>query len=206
MFGLSLWQILIVVVIAFLVFGVGGFKRIGRSAGQRVRDTGSGIKGAAAELQDSYAQTPDTESAAYRAARTGREKASEGATLAIESAKEAREGIAGAVDDAKSGAAGEDPQTAIGRAARAVGDSARDVRAGLAGEDADPETAAGRAARGISDTARARVEMLGDGAREFKAGLDGQPEPVATEIAALPAGDPPAEAPPADETPPEERA
>jgi len=196
-FGLSLWQILIVVVIAFVLFGAGGFKRMGRKAGQRMRDTGSGIKSAAGELQSSYASEADPDSAAFRAARAGREKATEGATLAVEAAKEARQEIAGAVDDARSSAGGAEPQTAIGKAARAVGDSARDVRAGLTeGESADPQTAAGRAARGISETAKARVEMIGDGAREFQAGLEGRPEPVATEVAELGPGTP--SEPPAD--------
>ena len=94
MFGLSLWQILIVVAIGFLVFGVGGSKKLFRRGANRVKDTGEAVKGAAAELQSSYTAPVDENSAAFRAARTGREKATEGATAAIEAAKEAREEIA----------------------------------------------------------------------------------------------------------------
>ncbi|MFM9125812.1 MAG: twin-arginine translocase TatA/TatE family subunit, partial [Actinomycetota bacterium] len=125
MFGLSLWQILIVVAIGFLVFGVGGSKKLFRRGANRVKDTGDAVKGAAAELQSSYSAPVDENSAAYRAARTGREKATEGATAAIEAAKEAREEIAGLADDAKASAGGAEPQTAIGRAAKSVGDTAR---------------------------------------------------------------------------------
>lgn len=205
MFGLSLWQILIVVAIGFLVFGVGGSKKLFRRGANRVKDTGDAVKGAAAELQSSYTAPADENSAAYRAARTGREKATEGATAAIEAAKEAREEIAGLADDAKASAGGAEPQTAIGRAAKSVGDTARDVRAGVAAGDEDgeayePQTKIGKAAQSAKEAASARVEMLGETAQEFRAGVEGQPAPEA-----VPAPEEPAALPAADE-PPGERA
>lgn len=203
MFGLSLWQILIVVAIGFLVFGVGGSKKLFRRGANRVKDTGDAVKGAAAELQSSYSAPVDENSAAYRAARTGREKATEGATAAIEAAKEAREEIAGLADDAKASAGGAEPQTAIGRAAKSVGDTARDVRAGVAagddeGEAYEPQTTIGKAAQSAKEAASQRVGMLGETAQEFRAGIEGEPAPepapAAEEPAALPAADePPAE-------------
>ena len=203
MFGLSLWQILIVVAIGFLVFGVGGSKKLFRRGANRVKDTGEAVKGAAAELQSSYTAPADENSAAYRAARTGREKATEGATAAIEAAKEAREEIAGLADDARASAGGAEPQTAVGRAAKSVSETARDVRAGVAAGDEDgeayePQTKLGKAAQSAKEAASARVEMIGETAQEFRAGVEGEPAPEAApateEPAALPAADePPAE-------------
>ena len=199
MFGLSPVHILIVVVIGFLVFGVGGSKKLFRRGADRVKETGGGIKGAATELQASFGEEPDENSAVYRATVAGREKATEGATIALEAAKEARNEMSGLVDDARAGATGEEPQTAIGRAARSVTDTARDVRAGVAGDDAaehEPQTAIGKAAKTVGDTAKARVDMLSETATEFKAGVDGAPPaeaaPPAAEPAALPAADEPA--------------
>lgn len=202
MFGLSLWQILIVVVIGFLVFGVGGSKKLFRRGANRVKDTGEAVRGAAAELQSSYTAPADENSAAYRAARTGREKATEGATAAIEAAKEAREEIAGLADDAKASAGGAEPQTAIGRAAKSVGDTARDVRAGVAGDDEaegyEPQTKIGKAAQSAKEAASARVEMLGETAQEFRAGIEGEPAPEAAAAAEEPAALPAADEPPAE--------
>jgi len=204
MFGLTPIQILIVVVIGFLVFGVGGSKKLFRRGANRVKDTGGGIKGAATELQASLGAEADENSAIYRATVAGREKATEGATIALEAAKEARDEVAGLAEDARAGATGEEPQTAIGRAARSVSDTARDVRAGITSdEDAEhePQTALGKAAKSVGDSAKARVDMLGETASEFAAGIEGAPAveatPSATEPAALPAADdsPPA-APP----------
>ncbi len=204
MFGLTPIQILIVVVIGFLVFGVGGSKKLFRRGANRVKDTGGGIKGAATELQASLGEEADENSAIYRATVAGREKATEGATIALEAAKEARDEVAGLAEDARAGATGAEPQTAIGRAARSVSDTARDVRAGImSDEDAEhePQTALGKAAKSVGDSAKARVDMLGDTASEFAAGIEGAPAveatPSATEPAALPAADdsPPA-APP----------
>ena len=202
MFGLSPVHILIVVVIGFLVFGVGGSKKLFRRGADRVKETGGGIKGAATELQASFAEEPDQNSAVYRATVAGREKATEGATIAIEAVKEARNEVAGLVDDARAGATGDEPQTAIGRAARSVGDTARDVRAGVAGNEGsehEPQTMIGKAAKSVGDTAKARVDMLGETAAEFKAGVDGVPAAEtaapAAEPAALPAAD--EQAPPA---------
>ncbi len=204
MFGLTPIQILIVVVIGFLVFGVGGSKKLFRRGANRVKDTGGGIKGAATELQASLGEEADENSAIYRATVAGREKATEGATIALEAAKEARDEVPGLAEDARAGATGEEPQTAIGRAARSVSDTARDVRAGITSdEDAEhePQTALGKAAKSVGDSAKARVDMLGDTASEFAAGIEGAPAveatPSATEPAALPAADdsPPA-APP----------
>jgi Sec-independent protein translocase protein TatA len=201
-FGLSLWQILIVVAIGFLVFGVGGSKKLFRRGANRVKDTGDAVKGAAAELQSSYTAPADENSAAYRAARTGREKATEGATAAIEAAKEAREEIAGLADDAKASAGGAEPQTAIGRAAKSVGDTARDVRAGVAGDDEaegyEPQTKIGKAAQSAKGAASARVEMLGETAQEFRAGIEGEPAPEAAAPADEPAALPAADEPPAE--------
>lgn len=203
MFGLSLWQILIVVAIGFLVFGVGGSKKLFRRGANRVKDTGEAVKGAAAELQASYTAPADENSAAFRAARTGREKATEGATAAIEAAKEAREEIAGLADDAKASAGGAEPQTAVGRAAKSVGDTARDVRAGVAagdedGEGYEPQTKIGKAAQSAKEAASARVEMLGETAQEFRAGVEGQPAPEAAPAAEEPAALPAADEPPAE--------
>ncbi|MSO46987.1 MAG: twin-arginine translocase TatA/TatE family subunit [Thermoleophilia bacterium] len=193
MFGLTPIQILIVVVIGFLVFGVGGSKKLFRRGTKRVKDTGSSIKGAAAELQTSFGEEADENSAVYRAAKASREKAAEGATVAIEAAKEARDEVAGLADDARAGATGEEPQTAIGRAARSVSDTARDVRAGVVGADDgehEPQTAIGKAAKAVGDTAKARVDMLGETAAEFAAGVEGVPvvEPPSSEAAAAEAG------------------
>lgn len=194
MFGLSPVHILIVVVIGFLVFGVGGSKKLFRRGADRVKETGGGIKGAATELQTSLAEEPDQDSTVYRTTVAGREKAAEGATIAIEAAKEARNEVAGLVDDARAGATGDEPQTAIGRAARSVGDTARDVRAGVAGDESsehEPQTTIGKAAKSVGDTAKARVDMLGETAAEFKAGVDGAPPVEAAAPAALPAADQP---------------
>lgn len=196
MFGLSLWQILIVVGIGFLIFGVGGTKKLARKATDRVKDTGSGIKGAAAELQSSYQSEADPNSAAYRAAQAGRQTATQGATLAVDAAKEARDGIAGIADDAKTSATGGDvePQTAVGRATKAIADSARDVRASVDTDGAhEPETRLGKAAQSVSETAKARVDMLGETASEFKAGVEGAPVEAPAEAPALPKPDAPAD-------------
>ena len=201
MFGLSPVHILVVVVIGFLVFGVGGSKKLFRRGADRVKETGGGIKGAATELQASLGEEADENSAVYRATVAGREKAAEGATIALEAAKEARDEVAGLADDARAGATGEEPQTAIGRAARSVSDTARDVRAGITSDEDvehEPQTALGKAAKSVGDSAKSRVDMLGETAAEFKAGVEGVPAPEATpspaEPAALPAAD--------DSTPP----
>ena len=201
MFGLTPIQLLIVVVIGFLVFGVGGSKKLFRRGANRVKDTGGGIKGAATELQASLGEEVDENSAIYRATVAGREKATEGATIALEAAKEARDEVAGLADDARAGATGEEPQTAVGRAARSVSDTARDVRAGITSDDDtehEPQTTLGKAAKSVGDSAKARVDMLGETASEFAAGIEGAPAgedtPVAAEPAALPAAD--------DSTPP----
>ena len=201
MFGLTPIQILIVVAIGFLVFGVGGSKKLFRRGANRVKDTGGGIKGAATELQASLGEEVDENSAIYRATVAGREKATEGATIALEAAKEARDEVAGLADDARAGATGEEPQTAVGRAARSVSDTARDVRAGITSDDDtehEPQTTLGKAAKSVGDSAKARVDMLGETASEFAAGIEGAPAgedtPVAAEPAALPAAD--------DSTPP----
>ncbi len=199
MFGLTIWQILIVVAIGFLIFGVGGTKKLARRATGRVKDTGQGIKGAAGELQASWNAEADPDSAAYRAAQSGRQTATHGATVAIEAAKEARDGIAGMAGDAKSSVGGAEPQTGVGRAARAIGDTARDVAAGVVeDEDHTPQTKVGKAAQSVSETAKARVGMLGETASEFRAGIDGVPEaaPAAPEAPALPAGETPPPAQP----------
>lgn len=196
MFGLTPIQILIVVVIGFLVFGVGGSKKLFRRGANRVKETGGGIKGAATELQASLGEEADENSAIYRATVAGREKATEGATIALDAAKEARDEVAGLADDARAGAKGEEPQTAIGRAARSVSDTARDVRAGITSDDDaehEPQTAIGKAAKSVGDSAKARVDMLGETASEFAAGIEGAPAaeatPSATEPAELPAAD-----------------
>ena len=196
MFGLTPIQLLIVVVIGFLVFGVGGSKKLFRRGANRVKDTGGGIKGAATELQASLGEEVDENSAIYRATVAGREKATEGATIALDAAKEARDEVAGLADDARAGATGEEPQTAIGRAARSVSDTARDVRAGITSDDDtehEPQTALGKAAKSVGDSAKARVDMLGETASEFAAGIEGAPAaeatPSATEPAELPAAD-----------------
>ncbi len=190
MFGLTLWQIGIVIVIGFLVFGIGGSKKLFRRAGGRIKDTGSGIKGAALELQTSFGEEADENSAIYRTTKAGREKASEGATIAMDAAKEARSELGNLVDDARAGATGQDPQTAIGRAARSVSASAQDMRAAI-GEGSDqhePQTVLGKATKTAGETAKAHVGLLGEAATEFRAGVEGTPaaEP-ATAATALPA-------------------
>ena len=199
MFGLTLWQILIVVAIGFLVFGVGGTKKLLRRTGNRIKQTGQSVKGAAGELQANYNSEADSDSAMYRAASSGREKVTEGAALALDVAKEAREEIASIADDARGTVGGAEPQTAVGRAARAVTDSARDVRAGVVGDDGgeeyQPQTALGKAAKSASETAKARVDMLSETASEFRAGIEGVPAAetaAATETPALPAVEEPA--------------
>ncbi len=203
MFGLTLWQIGIVIVIGFLVFGIGGSKKLFRRAGDRVKDTGSGIKGAAQELQASFGEEADENSAVYRTTKAGREKASEGATIALDAAKEARSELANLVDDARAGATGADPQTAIGRAARSVSASAQDMRAAVgAGSDQhEPQTALGKATKTAGETAKAHVGLLGEAATEFRAGVEGTPVvESATAAAALPAaaGPDPEDAPAPD--------
>ncbi len=190
MFGLTLWQIGIVIVIGFLVFGIGGSKKLFRRAGGRIKDTGSGIKGAALELQTSFGEEADENSAVYRTTKAGREKVSEGATIAMDAAKEARSELGNLVDDARAGATGQDPQTAIGRAARSVSASAQDMRAAI-GEGSDqhePQTVLGKATKTAGETAKAHVGLLGEAATEFRAGVEGTPaaEP-ATATTALPA-------------------
>jgi|GEM_PF-2049652 len=205
MFGLTLWQIGIVVVIGFLVFGVGGSKKLFRRAGDRIKDTGSGIKGAAQELQTSFGEEADENSAVYRTTKAGREKASEGAAIALDAAKEARSELTNLVDDARAGATGQDPQTAIGRAARSVSASAQDMRAAI-GEGSDqhePQTTLGKATKTAGETAKAHVGLLGEAATEFRAGVEGTPaaEPE-TAPAALPAAaGPETAAPPETATP-----
>ena len=204
MFGLSPVHILLVVVVGFLIFGVGGSKKLFRKSADRVKDTGAGIKGAAQELQASMQEEANTDSAIYQATVAGKEKAQSVGTSALEAAKEARDGVASLTDDAKSSAAGAEPQTAIGRATRAVTDSARDIRDGVTIDEHEPQSALGKAAKTAGDAAKSRVEMLGDTATAFKEGVEGQPAPDAAEAAALPAPeaapaavDPPA--PPADQ-------
>lgn len=200
--SLSPWHIALVVVVGFLIFGVGGSKKLFRKGANRVKDTGAGIKGAAQELQTSMAEEADTDSTIYQATVAGREKAAAVGTSALEAAKEAREEVAGMADDAKASAAGAEPQTTVGRAVRAVGDSARDIRAGVTEEEHEPQSALGKAAKTAGDAAKARVDMLGETATAFKEGVEGAPESAAAagEPAALaPAPDPPAaDAPPAD--------
>ncbi len=190
MFGLTLWQIGIVIVIGFLVFGIGGSKKLFRRAGGRIKDTGSGIKGAALELQTSFGEEADENSAVYRTTKAGREKVSEGATIAMDAAKEARSELGNLVDDARAGATGQDPQTAIGRAARSVSASAQDMRAAI-GEGSDqhePQTTLGKATKTAGETAKAHVGLLGEAATEFRAGVEGTPAAEsATAAAALPA-------------------
>ena len=176
--ALSPWHIALVVVIAFLVFGVSGFKKIGRKSADRVKDTGQGIKGAAQELQSSYQEPANTDSAIYQTTKAGREKAAELGTSALDAAKEARDEVANMAEDAKGAAGGAEPQTAVGRAARAAGDAARDMRAGVTDAEHDPESSLGKAAKSVGDAAKARVDMLGETATEFKAGVDGEPPAV----------------------------
>ena len=92
--ALSPWHIALVVVIAFLVFGVSGFKKIGRKSADRVKDTGQSLKGAAQELQSSYQEPANTDSAIYQTTKAGREKAAELGTSALDAAKEARDEVA----------------------------------------------------------------------------------------------------------------
>ena len=193
--SLSPWHILLVVVVAFLVFGVSGFKKIGRKSADRVKDTGQGLKGAAQELQASYAEPANTDSTIYQTTKAGREKAAELGTTALDAAKEARDEVAAMADDAKASAGGAEPQTAAGRAARAVGDTARDMRSGMTDAEHEPQSTLGKAAKSAGDAAKARVDMLGETANEFKAGVDGAPAEAAAEPAAVEA--PAADAPPA---------
>ena len=199
----SPWHILLIVAVGFLIFGVGGSKKLFKRAGGRIKETGQGIKGAAAELQAGFNDEVDEDSKAFRAARAGREKAAAGAAVAVDAAKEARAEIANLTDDARGAARGEEPETAIGRAARAVSDTARDVRAGALGDEAehDPQTLLGKAAKSVSETAKARVDMLGETAAGFREGLDGvtpvEPAPPVAEAPALPPAEP--TAPPTDQ-------
>jgi Sec-independent protein translocase protein TatA len=207
----SPWHIALVVVVGFLIFGVGGSKKLFRKGANRVKDTGSGIKGAALELQTSMGEEANTDSAIYQATVAGKEKAAAVGTSALDAAKEAREGVASLADDAKSSAGGSEPQTAVGRATRAVADSARDIREGVTNEEHEPQSTLGKAAKGAGDAAKSRVEMLGDTAQAFKEGVEGQPEPVASaDPAALPAAAPappvdPAGPPPVEPPPPADR-
>ncbi len=190
--SLSPWHIALVVVIGFLIFGVGGSKKLFRKGADRVKDTGSGIKGAAQELQTSFNEEANTDSAIYQATRSGKEKAAAVGTSALDAAKEARDGVASLTDDAKSSAGGADPQTAIGRATRAVTDSARDIREGVTNEEHEPQSTLGKAAKTAGDAAKSRVDMLGDTATAFKEGVEGQPAAEVEPPAALPAPDAPA--------------
>jgi Sec-independent protein translocase protein TatA len=199
--SLSPWHIALVVVVGFLIFGVGGSKKLFRKGANRVKDTGSGIKGAAQELQASMAEEANTDSTIYQATVAGKEKAAAVGNSALEAAKEAREGVAGLADDAKSSAGGAEPQTAVGRATRAVTDSARDIREGVTNDEHEPQSSLGKAAKSAGDAAKARVEMLGDTANAFKEGVEGQPAPEAAADAALPAPDAP-DALPAPDAPP----
>ena len=96
-----------------------------------------------------------------------------------------RDDLAGLADDAKSSAGGAEPQTAIGRATRAVTDSARDIREGVTNEEHEPQSSLGKAAKTAGDAAKARVDMLGDTANAFKEGVEGQPAAEAAADAAL---------------------
>lgn len=200
--ALSPWHILLVVVIAFLVFGVGGFKKLGRKGAERVKDTGAGLKGAAQELQGAYNEPANTDSAIYQTTKAGREKAADLGTSALDAAKEARDEVAGMADDARQAAGGAEPQTAVGRAARATADAARDVRAGVTDADHEPESKLGRAAKSAGDAAKARADMLGDTAAEFRAGVEGAPAAADAPAVEAPAADaPPAEPPAAPSEP-----
>ena len=197
MFGLSPVHILLVVVVGFLIFGVGGSKKLFRKSADRVKDTGAGIKGAAQELQTSFNEEANTDSAIYQATVAGKEKAQAVGNSALDAAKEARDGVASLADDAKSSATGAEPQTA-------VGDGTRGATDGVTNEEHEPQSALGKAAKSAGDAAKSRVDMLGDTATAFKEGVEGQPAPAADEAAALPAADaaPAAEAPsapPADQ-------
>ena len=196
--ALSPWHIALVVLIAFLVFGVSGFKKIGRKSADRVKDTGQGLKGAAQELQASYQEPANTDSTIYQTTKASREKAAELGTTALDAAKEARDEVAAMADDARSSAGGAEPQTAAGRAARAVGDTARDMRAGMTDAEHEPESSLGKAAKAAGDAAKARVDMLGETANEFKAGVDGEPAPVEAPAEPAAVEAPPADAPPAE--------
>ena len=188
--ALSPWHILLVVAVAFIVFGVGGFKRIGRRSVDQVKATGEGLKGAAQELQSSYSAPVDESSAIYQTTKAGREKAAAAGASALEAAKEAREGIAGIADDTRSAVGGAEPQTAVGRAAQSVADTARDVRSGVSDGDHEPQSALGKAAKTAGDAAKARVDMLGDTASAFKDGIEGV-APAEPADPALPAGEQP---------------
>ncbi|MGI9117459.1 MAG: hypothetical protein ACR2JV_07470 [Gaiellales bacterium] len=196
MFGLSPVHILLVVIVGFLIFGVGGSKKLFRKGADRVKDTGTGIKGAAQELQTSFNEEANEDSAIYQATRAGKEKAAAVGTSALDAAKEARDEVAGLADDARASAGGAEPQTAVGRAARAVGESARDIRSGVAEDDHEPQSALGKAAKSAGDAAKSRVDMLGETATAFKEGVEGEPAP---DSAALPAPETPASEPPAPE-------
>lgn len=190
MSALSPWHILLIVAVAFVVFGVGGFKRIGRRGVDQVKATGEGLKGAAQELQSSYAAPADEDSAIYQATRVGREKAAAAGASALEAAKEAREGIAGIADDTRSAVGGAEPQTAVGRAAQTVAETARDVRAGVSDAEHEPQSALGKAAKTAGEAAKSRVDMLGDTANAFKEGVDGA-APAEAADPALPAAEQP---------------
>ena len=97
--SLSPWHIALVVVVGFLIFGVGGSKKLFRKGANRVKDTGSGIKGAAQELQTSMGEEANTDSAIYQATVAGKEKAAAVGTSALDAAKEARESVASLADD-----------------------------------------------------------------------------------------------------------
>lgn len=195
--SLSPWHILLVVVVAFLVFGVGGFKKLGRKGAERVKDTGAGIKGAAQELQGAYNEPANTDSAIYQTTKAGREKAADLGTSALDAAKEARDEVAGMADDARQAAGGAEPQTAVGRAARAAGDAARDVRAGVTDAEHEPSSKLGRAAKSAGDAAKARADMLGETAAEFRAGVEGEAPAVEAAAEAPAVEAPAADAPPA---------
>lgn len=206
--SLSPWHIALVVVVGFLIFGVGGSKKLFRKGANRVKDTGAGIKGAAQELQTSMGEEANTDSAIYQATVAGKEKAAAVGTSALEAAKEARESVAGLADDAKSSAGGAEPQTAIGRATRAVTDSARDIREGVTNEEHEPQSSLGKAAKTAGDAAKARVDMLGETANAFKEGVEGEPAPEVAAEAALPAPEatPPVVDPADPAAPPADRA
>jgi hypothetical protein len=77
------------------------------------------------------------------------------------------------------------------------------VRAGITSDDDvehEPQTAIGKAAKSVGDSAKARVDMLGETASEFAAGIEGAPVGEATPAAAEPAE--PAALPAADDSTP----
>jgi Sec-independent protein translocase protein TatA len=201
--ALSPWHIALVVVVGFLIFGVGGSKKLFRKGANRVKDTGAGIKGAAQELQTSFGEEANTDSAIYQTTKAGKEKAAAVGASALDAAKEARDEVASMTDDAKSAAGGAEPQTAVGRATRAVTESARDIREGVTNEEHEPQSALGKAAKSAGDAAKSRVDMLGDTATAFKDGIEGEPAAAAAAPEALPApADAPGQTPPAAPTDP----